>query len=103
MELGLEKGYKSGSGIVYYKIGRNRFEYHPDVLWLDAANSRYKPNAFVWEIESRGCMTKNSFFHTYTFLRDNTFLIFLIVAVTPHTMLIIKISQLSLVISYVLL
>jgi len=32
MELGSEYGYEPNSGIVYYKIGRNRFEYHPDVF-----------------------------------------------------------------------
>ena len=53
VELGSEYGYEPNSGIVYYRIGRNRFEYHPDVLWLYKTNSRFKPSAFVWEIESR--------------------------------------------------
>lgn len=53
MELGSEYGYEPNSGIVYYKIGRNRFEYHPDVLWLYKTNSRFTLSVFVWEIESR--------------------------------------------------
>ena len=53
MKLGVEYGYEPSTGIVYYKIGKNRFEYHPDVLWLYNSNSRFKPSAFVWEVESR--------------------------------------------------
>jgi hypothetical protein len=50
--LGTEWGYEPSGGIVYYKIRRNRFEYHPDVLWLYNCGNRFKPCAFVWEIES---------------------------------------------------
>ena len=53
IELGIERDYESSKGNVYYKIGKNRFEYHPDVLWLYEENNRYKPSAFIWEIESR--------------------------------------------------
>ncbi|MGA2522963.1 MAG: hypothetical protein ABSF65_02280 [Candidatus Bathyarchaeia archaeon] len=53
LAIGLEYGFESSTGIVYYKIGRNRFEYHPDVLWLCNNDNRFKPNAYVWEIESR--------------------------------------------------
>lgn len=53
VELGYERGYEPTSGNVYYKIRGNRFEYHPDVLWLYDRNNRFKPSAFVWEIESK--------------------------------------------------
>jgi len=53
MELGTDYGYEAQGGIVYYKLGRNRFEYHPDVLWLYNDGNRFKPSVFVWEIESR--------------------------------------------------
>jgi len=44
--------YEAQSGIVYYKIGREGFQYLPDVLWLYNDGNRFKPSVFVWEIES---------------------------------------------------
>lgn len=52
MELGAQYGYEAQSGIVHYKIGRKRFRYLPDVLWLYNNGNRFKPSVFVWEIES---------------------------------------------------
>jgi len=53
IELGLDRGiYEPCSGNVYYEVENNKFEYHPDVLWLYNEGNRFKPSVFVWEIES---------------------------------------------------
>jgi hypothetical protein len=52
IELGKQNGYEPQRGIVYYRIGRRIFEYHPDVLWIYDQGNRFKPSVFVWEIES---------------------------------------------------
>jgi hypothetical protein len=58
MEMGEDYGYEAHTGIVYYKIGRNRFRYLPDVLWLYSSGNRFKPFVYVWEIESGWIDTK---------------------------------------------
>jgi len=52
IEMGTDREFEAQSGIVYYKVRKNRFEYHPDVLWLYDDGNRFKPSAVVWEIES---------------------------------------------------